>query len=197
MNTKHIGKVVFLDRDGVINRDSPEYIKNWSEFHFLPGSLEALGILKRHGYTVVVITNQSIIGRKMVEPHVLEETHRNMRRAVAESGGEIHHIFFCPHTPDGRCQCRKPKPGLLFQARDALGIDLAACAMIGDSAKDVLAARNAGCGQAVLVSTGNGKTALEDLREKGVSPDYVAYDLLDAVHWLVTTDCQPSGGPHA
>ena len=197
MKNSQSRKIVFLDRDGVINQDSPDYIKNWSEFHFLPGSLEALALLKTNGYTVVVITNQSIIGRKMVEPHVLEETHRNMRQTVAENGGEIHHIFYCPHTPDDHCQCRKPKPGLLFQARDTLGIDLASHAMIGDSAKDVLAARNAGCGQAVLVSTGNGKNALNDLRDNGVEPDYVAFDLLDAVQWLVAWQTRLSGGLHA
>ena len=197
MNDLKSRKFVFLDRDGVINRDSPDYIKNWSEFHFLPGSLEALALLKKHGYCVVVITNQSIIGRKMVEPHVLEDTHNNMRRVTAESGGEIRDIFFCPHTPDDHCQCRKPKPGLLFQARDAFGLDLADHAMIGDSAKDILAARAAGCGLAVLVGTGNGESALEDLRRRGEAPDYAARDLLDAVQWLLKRDKGASGGLHA
>ncbi|WP_028316461.1 D-glycero-beta-D-manno-heptose 1,7-bisphosphate 7-phosphatase [Desulfatibacillum aliphaticivorans] len=197
MKDLHSRKFVFLDRDGVINRDSPDYIKNWSEFHFLPGSLKALALLKENGYNVVVITNQSIIGRKMVEPHILQNTHDNMRRVAAENGGEIREIFFCPHTPDDHCDCRKPKPGLLHQARDAFGLDLSNHAMIGDSAKDILAARAAGCGMALLVGTGNGEAALEDLRRKGVEPDYAANDLLDAVKWLLARDKEASGGLHA
>ena len=107
--------VIFLDRDGVINRDSPDYIKSWEAFEFIPGSLEALATLTGAGYHLMVVTNQSIIGRGMVSPVVLEEIFRRMRRAVEAAGGKIHDIFFCPHHPDDHCDCRKPEPGMIFQ----------------------------------------------------------------------------------
>jgi D-glycero-D-manno-heptose 1,7-bisphosphate phosphatase len=178
-------KVIFLDRDGVINRDSPAYIKCWEEFEFLPGSLDAMALLTRAGFTLIVITNQSIIGRGMANPEALARTHRRMREAVADHGGKIQDIFFCPHRPDEGCDCRKPAPGLILKARDAHDIDLADAVMVGDSAKDIECARNAGCGANVLVRTGNGPSALESLSEKGISPDFLAADLNDAARWIL------------
>ncbi len=186
-------KFVLLDRDGVINEDSPDYIKNWSEFHFIPGSLDALAVLHSHGYQVVIITNQSIIGRNMVDPSTLAETHRNLIQAVEADGGKIRDIFFCPHTPDDGCKCRKPAPGLILNAQKKFGFDLAETAMIGDSEKDMLAARNAGCGRAVLVSTGNGNKAREALDRKGKTPDHIAANLKGAVEWLVAQDGDTPG----
>jgi len=178
-------KVVFLDRDGVINRDSPAYIKSWDEFEFLPGSLEAIKLLTQAGFTVIVITNQSIIGRGMVPPEILSHTHRRMSEAVAAHGGSLHDIFFCPHRPDEGCGCRKPAPGLILQARDAYDIDLSGAVMVGDSAKDIECARNAGCGVGVLVRTGKGPAAISALEEKGILPDHQAADLLDAARWIL------------
>jgi len=180
-----LDKVVFLDRDGVINRDSPTYIKSWDEFEFLPGSLEAMALLTRNGFTIIVITNQSIIGRGMAAPESLSHTHRQMSDAVAARGGRIHDIFFCPHNPEDGCDCRKPAPGLILKARDAYDIDLAGAVMVGDSAKDIECARSAGCGASVLVKTGNGHSAIDTLNEKGILPDYHAADLLDAAHWIL------------
>jgi D-glycero-D-manno-heptose 1,7-bisphosphate phosphatase len=178
-------KVVFLDRDGVINRDSPEHIKSWDEFEFLPGSLEAISLLTRGGFTIIVITNQSAIGRGMVAPETLSHTHRRMSEAVAAHGGNIRDIFFCPHHPDDGCDCRKPMPGLILKALDTHDIDLSDAVMVGDSAKDIECARNAGCGANVLVRTGNGPSAATALAEKGIRPDYQAADLLDAAHWIL------------
>jgi len=178
-------KVVFLDRDGVINRDSPAYIKTWEEFEFLPGSLEAIALLSQNGSTVIVITNQSIIGRKMVAPETLSRTHRRMSETVAARGGCITDIFFCPHRPEDGCDCRKPAPGLIFKARDTYDIDLSDAVMVGDSAKDIECARNAGCGASVLVETGNGLSAIETLAERGIAPDYQAADLRDAARWIL------------
>ncbi len=182
---EHIEKVIFLDRDGVINRDSPDYIKNWDEFEFLPGSLEAMRLLSEAGYCLIVITNQSIIHRGMVPPVVLEETHRRMKAAVVAAGGQIFDIFFCPHRPDENCACRKPKPGLIQQACRRYGIDPAAGVMVGDSAKDILCGRNAGCGATILVRTGNGKSAEKELADQMVCPGAVVADLLAAAHYII------------
>jgi D-glycero-D-manno-heptose 1,7-bisphosphate phosphatase len=179
-------KVVFLDRDGVINRDSPDYIKSWSEFEFLPGSLEAINLLTLNGFTTIVITNQSVINRKMVSGNVLDDIHTRMKQAVTSNGGQIKDIFFCPHVPEDRCHCRKPSPGLIFRAKQKYRIDISTSVMIGDSAKDIECARNAGCGHAVLVKTGNGSEAEKILKEKGIFPDFIARDLLEAVGWILT-----------
>jgi len=181
-------KVVFLDRDGVINRDSPDYIKSWSEFKFLPGSLEALKKLTQKGFRIIVITNQSAVNRKMMSREGLELIHTRMQAAAAEGGGKISDIFFCPHTPDEGCSCRKPKPGLIHQARRRYAIDLKNTYLVGDSAKDIECARNAGCDRTILVRTGNGAEAESVLNQKNIAPDYVAADLNDAADWIIAHD---------
>jgi len=178
-------KVVFLDRDGVINRDSADYIKGWSEFEFLPGSLDAIKLLALNGFASIVITNQSVINRNMVTSEGLAHIHGMMQAAVRTRGGEIKDIFFCPHIPEDGCDCRKPKPGLIYQAKHKYRINIETAIMVGDSAKDIECARNAGCGHAVLVRTGNGVTAEKTLKTKKIFPDYVARDLLDAVEWII------------
>ena len=189
-------KVAFLDRDGVINRDSADYIKHWSEFEFLPKSLEALKQLKQNGFTTIVITNQSVIHRKMVSREGLDHIHTRMKASVQSSGGEITDIFFCPHTPEDRCDCRKPKPGLIYQAKKRYRIDLANAVMVGDTAKDIECARNAGCRYALLVKTGNGIQAEKILKEKAIHPDHVAQDLFNAVHWIITRYDSPDHPGH-
>jgi len=177
-------KVVFLDRDGVINRDSSNYVKNWSEFSFLPGSLKALKNLTKNGFTLIIITNQSAIRRKILSLEGLEAIHRNMIETVNSAGGEIKDIFFCPHLPEDGCSCRKPKPGLIHAAQKAYRIDLANSVMVGDNAKDIECARNAGCGHAVLVRTGKGEESEMILAEKKIFPDHVAKDLYEASDWI-------------
>ena len=180
-----VENVIFIDRDGVINRDAPDYIRSWEAFEFLPGSLEALSALTQAGYTLIVITNQSMIGRGMVPLAVLEEMHRRMRAAVQKAGGRIFDIFFCPHRPDEGCDCRKPAPGLIFQARQRHGIDLRHTAMIGDNAKDIACGRNAGCGATILVRTGSGPKAAKALAELKMEPSVVADDLNAAAQWIL------------
>lgn len=179
--------VIFLDRDGVINEDSPDYVKKWMEFDFIPGSIEAIKKLHINDFPAIVITNQAMIGRKISGLKDLAEIHLNMSDAVKQHGGVIRDIFFCPHGPDENCDCRKPKPGLILQAQKKYDIDLSTACMIGDSAKDIECARNAGLRHAVLVRTGNGKRAELTLKEKNIIPDYVAEDLMDAVDWVLDT----------
>ena len=179
-------KVVFLDRDGVINQDSSEYVKNCTEFKFIPGSLEALVRLTEKGFSTIIITNQSGVNRNLIPQKTLNDIHIKMQQAVTGSGGEIKDIFYCPHHPKENCDCRKPKPGMIIQARKRHRIDLSSAYMVGDSAKDIMCARNAGCGVAVLVKTGNGPGVEKILLEKKIPPDYVAADLSEAVEWIIS-----------
>lgn len=178
--------VIFLDRDGVINQDSPDYIKSWSEFDFVSRSVEAVRDLTSSGFTTIVITNQSAIPRKLISTQELEYVHSKMKEAIESKGGKINDIFICPHLPSDGCVCRKPSPGLIYQAQSKYDIDLAASVMIGDSVKDIQCAFNAGCGQSILVRTGNGKEAEHILAEAGLFTDYIAGDLYDAAQWLLS-----------
>jgi len=177
-------KVVFLDRDGVINQDSPDYIKSWAEFKFLPGSIAALKKLTVGGFTAIIITNQSAINRRMISKATLDDIHVRMKDAVVAGGGLIKDIFFCPHRPDEGCLCRKPKPGMILAAQKKHRIELDSAYMIGDSAKDIECAHRAGCGHSILVKTGNGTRAERTLAEKKNYPGHVAADLLAAVNWI-------------
>jgi D-glycero-D-manno-heptose 1,7-bisphosphate phosphatase len=187
-----IDKVIFLDRDGVINRDSPEYIKRWEEFEFLPGSLEALRLLTQAGYHLILITNQSIINRGWTTLEELACTHRLLREAVAAAGGQIFDIFFCPHRPDENCDCRKPKPGMILQAQARYGIDLAQTVMIGDSGRDIRCGRDAGCGATLLVRTGYKADVEQTLAAEGLHPDAVTDDLLAAARLILSGNSFPA-----
>lgn len=181
---------VFLDRDGVINVDSPDYIKSPSEFHFIPGSPEAVARLSAAGCRIILITNQSVIHRKMVSRETLAAIFDKCRRGVAEAGGQIDDIFFCPHTPEEGCGCRKPRPGMILEARERYAINLERSCMVGDSAKDILCAQQAGCGASVLVETGNGRDAIHSLRQDNRLPDHVAADLWTASQWILRHLCR-------
>jgi len=182
---KAMQKVVFIDRDGVINQDSSAYIKSWSEFKFLPRSLEALHNLTQHHFRSYLITNQSAVNRKLITPETLTHIHSNMLAGIIAAGGRLDDIFFCPHLPDEDCNCRKPKPGLILAAQKKYDVHLAGSYMIGDSAKDIVCARQAGCGFTLLVKTGNYATAIKELKGANIFPDYIATDLYDAVNWII------------
>lgn len=176
---------IFLDRDGVINADSPDYITSRDAFHPLPGSLAAIARLTRCGCRVIVITNQSAINRGMLPLSELTAIHTRLRQGVQARGGRITDIYFCPHRPDEGCDCRKPKPGMIIQASRQHGIDLSRSIMVGDSAKDILAGKAAGCARTLLVKTGNGLQAMASLTENGTPPDHVTADLAAAVEWIL------------
>jgi len=175
---------VFLDRDGVINEDSPDYIKTEDEFHFIPQSAEAIALLCSNGFDVIIITNQSVIGRNMVTIKGLNAIFSKLKNGVARAGGVIKDIFFCPHAPGQGCTCRKPEPGLILMAAKKYAIDLSHSCMVGDSAKDIECSKNAGCSRSVLVETGNGRDAAQVLEKKGISPDFTARNLMEAAVWI-------------
>lgn len=176
---------IFLDRDGVINFDSSSYIKKPEEFSFIPDSAEAVALLSQNGFNVIVITNQSMINRKISTLKNLEAIFETMKSVIMEKGGRINDIFYCPHTPEEGCLCRKPAPGMIDFACKTYGIDPSTSFMVGDSAKDIECARNAGVGKAILVLTGNGIKAVKNLGERGIKPDFIASNLMDASRWII------------
>ena len=151
-------RLVILDRDGVINRESPEFIKSPAEWVALPGALDAIAALTRAGYTVVIATNQSGLGRGLFTAATLDAIHAKLHAAVGAAGGRIDRIFVCPHAPGDGCDCRKPKTGLFDQIAAAYGMKLDGVPAIGDATRDLVAARSAGA-RPILVRTGKGHDA--------------------------------------
>jgi len=168
---------VFVDRDGVINRRRPDHVKSWEEFEFLPGAIDALARLHQMDARVVVITNQSVVGRGLVAQEDLVQIHRRMIDEVARGGGRIEGIYACPHSPEQGCSCRKPGTELFKRASAELGIDLTDSFMVGDSESDMLAARAAGS-RPVLVSHAGPHHADSD--------QPVVRDLVEAVELIAT-----------
>jgi len=154
-------KLVILDRDGVINFDSPQFIKSPDEWKPIPGSLDAIAHLNRWGYRVVVATNQSGVGRGLFDMDTLNAIHDKMMRAVGQAGGRIDAIFFCPHSADSTCDCRKPKPGLFREIAERFNVDLTNVPAVGDSLRDLQAAAAVGA-QPLLVLTGKGEKTRVD-----------------------------------
>ncbi|RLC94727.1 MAG: D-glycero-beta-D-manno-heptose-1,7-bisphosphate 7-phosphatase [Chloroflexi bacterium] len=152
-------RAVFIDRDGVICRNRSDYVKSWDEFVFLPGALEALAQLACTDLYIVVITNQSAINRGIVPVEVVEDINARMVLAIEAAGGRVDRVTYCPHRPDENCTCRKPQPGMLLTAAEALGLDLSQSYLIGDAETDMQAARAVGC-RRYLVLTGRGRRQL-------------------------------------
>lgn len=149
-------KLIILDRDGVINEDSDEYIKSPDEWIPIAGSLEAIARLNRAGYRVVVATNQSGLARGLFDYDDLSQMHEKLHRSLANVGGRVEAIFFCPHGPEDQCRCRKPKPGLFEDIAQRLQLDLTGVPAVGDSLRDLEAAQAVGAAP-VLVRTGKGR----------------------------------------
>jgi len=175
--------LIILDRDGVINEDSDDFIKSPDEWQPLPGSLEAIAQLNNAGWQVVVATNQSGIARKLYDLNTLHAIHDKMHRMLLEYGGNIEAVFFCPHGPNDGCECRKPLPGLYDQIAKRLKISLYGVPSIGDSLRDIQAAQAVGA-QPILVRTGKGTRTLYN--EEGIDGVPVYCDLKQAVNALLS-----------
>lgn len=170
-------KFIILDRDGVINEDIDVYVKSAAEWRPLHGSAEAIARLNHSGYRAVVATNQSGIGRGLFDTATLNLMHAKMHRVVAQAGGRIDAVFFCPHKNDDRCACRKPKPGMFLEIARRFGRDLAGVPAVGDSLRDLVAANAVGC-QPILVRTGKG---LHTEASGGLPAGTLVFDDLAAV----------------
>ena len=152
-------KLIVLDRDGVINRDSEHFIKSPDEWRPIPGSLEAIARLNHAGFRVVVATNQSGIGRGLFDMATMNAIHEKMHKSLALVGGRVDALFYCPHTADSDCECRKPKPGMLKEIGLRFGVEMTGVPCVGDSVRDLEAAEAVGA-QPLLVLTGKGENTL-------------------------------------
>lgn len=176
-------QAILLDRDGVINRERADYVKSWQEFQFLPGVLPALARLATLPIPIVVITNQSAIGRGIIGAAVVTDLHQRLCNVVTQAGGRIDAFFVCPHHPADHCRCRKPEPGLLQEAAQQFAFSLTEAVFIGDAMTDYAAACAAGC-QSILVKSGRQGADLDRLFIDAVSPPPIVADLAAAVDLL-------------
>lgn len=175
-------RLVILDRDGVINEDSDSYIKSLAEWQPIPGSIDAIVRLSKAGFTIAVATNQSGLNRGLFDLDDLEAIHAKLTDLVMEQGGEIAGIFYCPHTPDENCNCRKPKSGLIDAIERALCMSAKHVPMVGDALRDLEAGLDKRC-VPILVKTGKGERTLQTLRAdpQHVLTDVAVFDNLAAV----------------
>jgi D-glycero-D-manno-heptose 1,7-bisphosphate phosphatase len=174
---------VILDRDGVINIDADEFIKSAAEWLPIDGSLEAIALLNRHGFKVVVITNQSGVARGLYDLATLETIHHKMHQLVSAVGGHIEVVYFCPHGPDSDCNCRKPKPGLFQTFAAKTHVDLGKTFSIGDSLRDIQASIAVGC-RPLLVKTGKGQQTIQNNPQLNVP---IFENLYDAATHIISS----------
>jgi histidinol-phosphate phosphatase family protein len=177
-------RAIFLDRDGVISLNRHDYVKSWEEFSFLPGAIESLRLLAQHDCPVIVVTNQSAIGRGLVSPEIVDQINRRMQDEIHLRGGRLDAVYTCPHRPDENCACRKPRPGLLHQAARQYQVDLERSYLIGDAISDIEAGLAAGC-QPILVLTGRGLEHRSLLEQKGHRDIPVMLNISEAVQWII------------
>ena len=184
-------KLVILDRDGTINVDSDEFIKTPEEWQPLPGALEAIARMNHAGWHVAIASNQSGLGRGLFDVASLNAIHAKMHKMLSAIGGRIDAVFYCPHTPDDHCQCRKPLPGLFEQIGERFGVDLRLVPVVGDAPRDLEAGVFVGC-QPHLVLTGKAQA----LRGQPLPASYPAgtrthLDLSAFADWLITRGNAP------
>ncbi|MGO4810449.1 D-glycero-beta-D-manno-heptose 1,7-bisphosphate 7-phosphatase [Cupriavidus sp. 2MCAB6] len=181
-------KLVVLDRDGVINLDSDQFIKTPDEWIPIDGSLEAIAALNQAGYRVVIASNQSGIGRGLFEMSALNAMHEKMHKALANLGGRVDAVFFCPHTAADGCDCRKPKAGMLEQLAERFGVELKGVPLVGDSLRDLEAGLAVGCAPHLVLTGKGAKTE----KKGGLPPGTLIHDDLRAfARWLLTGDGAP------
>lgn len=184
--------LIILDRDGVINHDADDYIKNEDEWIPITGSIEAISQLSQAGFQVCVATNQSGLARGLFDEFALARMHELLCTLVEEQGGKIDGIFYCPHGPDDNCDCRKPRPGMLNQIEEQFGRPVAGAWFIGDTEKDIDAARAKGC-RPILVLTGKGTLTQATLPEAKLQGIPVFDDLFSAAMFVIACQQQEPG----
>lgn len=179
---------VFLDRDGVINELGRPYVTSWADFRFISGALEGLRRLTEHGYRLIVVTNQSAVGRGIISEDVASDINERLVREARKHGAVIEAILMCPHAPQDGCECRKPLPGLFLRARHDAAIDLASSYVIGDSITDLRAAEAAGCQAFFYTMTGHGAAEAKRLPERPRLQVFLADDLRHATRMILYSD---------
>lgn len=184
MRTKPVKRTgaIFLDRDGVINTPpAGRYISGWGQFRFLPDALKTLRRFKKAGDRVIVVSNQSGVGRGIMTKRQLTEITRKMLAAIRTSGGHLDAVYYCTHPPEKGCRCRKPHPGMLKKAARRFPIDLEKSFFIGDSETDILTGRSVGC-RTILVLTG--RHTQKTAKHLAIPPDRISANLTQAMRWI-------------
>lgn len=177
-------RALFLDRDGVINKNRVDNVRSWDQFEFEEGALEALALAGESDFRIVVITNQSGIGRGHMTEDTVLQIHARMVQEVVQTGGRVDKVYYCPHTPEDNCTCRKPAPEMLLRGRDCYNLDVTRSYFVGDWVDDVLAARNAGV-TPLLVRTGRGERAIQEMLEKNIPLPEIAENLMAAIRAIL------------
>lgn len=181
----HMNAAIFLDRDGVIIENRPDYVRSWNDVRIFPKAIQALLKIKSSEYKIVIITNQSAVGRGLISLKTAEQINSNLVDKIEKAGGRIDGVFLCPHAPQDNCHCRKPNPGLIQQAASSLNLDLQRSILIGDALSDISAGQTAGVGLNVLVRTGRGATQSALPQVSQLPPFSIYEDLADALEDLV------------
>lgn len=183
---KNLFPAVFLDRDGVLIENRSDYVRDWSQVSIFPDTPAALSSLRRAGYKIVVVTNQSAVGRGLISAQTAEDINRRLVEIIQQDGGHIDAVYMCPHQPEDRCVCRKPKPGLLLQAAEELSLDLDRSWMIGDAWSDLLAGRAANLHRIILVKTGRGFGQLLETKPDALD-SYLVAENVSAAAMVITS----------
>ncbi len=179
---KTLQPALFLDRDGVINENRANYVRSWADVELYPQALRALALVRDLPYKIIVVTNQSAVGRGIISLAQAEAINAEIVTAVAQQGGRIDAAYLCPHAPDDNCDCRKPRPGLLLRAAREHGIDIGRSLMIGDALTDLAAGQAAGVAQTILLRTGRGEAQLQLPQ----AADFVSLTVYDELYQAVT-----------
>lgn len=179
---------IFLDRDGVIIENRFDYTRDWSQVRIFPGAIRALSNSKLINHKIVIVTNQSAVGRGIVSLETAEEINNRLVNLIRDQGSRVDNVYLCPHGPDDGCECRKPKPGLLLRAARELSLDLKRSWMIGDAWSDVQAGQAAGVQGTIIVKTGRGIDQLSLHQPEDVTDFLISDDLPQAIDIILMHD---------
>lgn len=180
-----MSRAIFLDRDGVLIENRSDYVREWSHVTLLPMVTEALSGFHREGLKIIIVTNQSAVGRGLMTFETAQEINIRLTDTIKENGGWIDAVYMCPHNPRDRCTCRKPQPGLLLQAARDHSLDLRSSWMVGDAWSDLLAGQSAGLQGTIMVRTGRGSSQLHENQPEGIRPFLISDDLFGAFRTII------------
>ncbi len=173
-------RAVFLDRDGVLIENRADYVREWSHVTLLPLTVEALSGFHQKGFKIVVVTNQSAVGRGLISFETAQEINDRLTKTIVGDGGWVDAVYMCPHQPQDKCSCRKPQPGLLLQAARELSLDLGSSWMVGDAWSDLQAGQSAGLQGTVMVRTGRGTSQLLQAQPAEITSFIVCDNIFEA-----------------
>lgn len=176
---------IFLDRDGVIIENCSNYVRSWDDVVLFPEAIEALAAIRDSAYRIVLVTNQSAVGRGHITIETASAINDRLLSLIHDAGGRVDEVYMCPHGPDDGCGCRKPLPGLLLRAAEELDIDLPQSVMIGDAVSDIQAGQAAGVREAILLRTGRGRDQEQLAAATSLGPYLIFDNLADALHYLI------------